>query len=83
MRRRCRKIAFVSAILALVAAALFYGHIYLTRLMDFEQRTVPESFYNQHAIYLWFTAVEWGCGLLLPIWLFRTSSGPNEKDTAT
>jgi hypothetical protein len=70
-RRRCRTLLGAGIALAIIETALVVWHARLTGLMDFQHQTVPGSFYNQHAVYLWITAAEWGLGIVLPIWLFR------------
>ena len=65
--------------LALVGAALFFQHAHLTNLMDFNSRTVPSTFYSQHAIYLWLTAAEWAIGIALAFHIVRTSFGGRLK----
>ncbi len=42
-------------------------------MMDFKQQTVPNSFYDQHALYLWLIACEWLLGIAMPIWIVPTS----------
>lgn len=75
-----RILAVVAILLAITTIALVADHHWLTGLMNMQNRTVPESFYAQHAIYLWLTAVEWGTGLLLPIlyaWVVRKAAAPS------
>ena len=64
-RQRNRWLWVLVAALVLVGAALCYQHTQLTNLMDFPTRTVANSFYSQHAIYLWLTTVEWAIGIAL------------------
>ncbi len=71
--RRSDKLWAFAAALGLIETALILWHFRLTGLMDFETRSVPASFYGQHAVYLWITAAEWGLGILLPFWLFRSA----------
>ncbi len=47
------------ATLAIVNIALFLTHAHLTKQMDFHERTVPDTFYSQHATYLWITTVDY------------------------
>lgn len=70
-RRRSRMLLFFLVSLGAIEIALVLWHSRLTGMMDFQDRTVPESFYDQHAVYLWMTAAEWGLGMLIPAWLFR------------
>jgi len=74
-RRRSRVLLFGSGVLGIVEIALILWHARLTGMMDFEYQSVPRNFYGQHAIYLWITAVEWGLGIGLPVWLF-----PGDQD---
>ncbi|MBS0263061.1 MAG: hypothetical protein JSS02_14045 [Planctomycetes bacterium] len=70
-RRRNRTLWGFAGLLAVVGMALWYWHSHLNSMMDAQAKTVPSDFYDQHAIYLWITAIEWGLGLILPYWLFR------------
>jgi hypothetical protein len=70
-RRRCRTLLAAGVALGVIEISLVVWHARLTSLMDFQHQTVPGSFYNQHAVYLWITAAEWGLGIVLPVWLFR------------
>ncbi len=74
-RRRARVLWVFAAALGIVLIALVLWHARLTGMMDFEYRSVPGSFYGQHAVYLWITAAEWGLGILLAAWLL-----PGQKD---
>ncbi|QDV21632.1 hypothetical protein Pan153_63220 [Gimesia panareensis] len=73
-RRQSRLLWGTGAILAIVVVCEFVWHIHLTALMDFQDQSVPEHFYGAHAIYLWMTAVEWGIGLLLPVYFFASGA---------
>lgn len=72
-RRRSRVLWIFAAALSLILFALVVWHVRLTRMMDFEQQTVPGNFYAEHAIYLWITAAEWALGMVVPIWIFPPS----------
>lgn len=60
----------VGGALAVIEIALIVWHARLSSMMDFQQQTVPGSFYREHAVYLWITAAEWVLGMATPIWLF-------------
>ena len=61
--------------LAITEVALVVWRSHLTGIMDFDQQTVPNEFYSQHAIYLWITAAECLLGMAMPIILAdRTGS---------
>jgi len=70
-RRRSRTLWAFAAALGVIEVALILWHSHLTGMMDFEYRSVPASFYGEHAVYLWITAAEWGLGIILPLALFR------------
>ena len=72
-RRRSRALLICGVALGAIDLALFAWHARLTGLMDFHYKTVPASFYGQHAVYLWITAAEWFLGIVLPFWLIRTT----------
>lgn len=69
-RRHARSLWLFVLVLGAIEVALVCWHARLTGMMDLEARSVPRSFYAQHAVYLWITAAEWGLGILLPAWLF-------------
>ncbi len=69
IRRRSRRLWIVGAMLAVTDIALVICHAKLTGMMDFKQQTVPDSFYDQHAVYLWLIACEWLLGIAMPIWI--------------
>jgi hypothetical protein len=70
-RRRGRALWVLGGALCAIEFALLLWHARLTGMMDFPSRSVPATFYDEHAVYLWITAAEWGLGIVLPIWLFR------------
>jgi hypothetical protein len=51
--------------LFVVTLLLVMQHHKLTSMMDFADHTVPDSFYAEHAWYLWLTTGEWGLGALV------------------
>lgn len=80
-RQRHRWLGGLVAALVLVGAALFYQHARLTNLMDFSSRAVSDSFYSQHAVYLWLTAAEWAIGIALVLVLVVRDSGNCSETT--
>lgn len=68
-RRRSAPLWCVVGMLFGICVGLFLDHAYLSQQMDPTQRTVPEGFYGDHAVYLWLTAVEWFLGILVLVWL--------------
>ena len=85
-RRRRRVLWCVVAGMVLVDAALLFEHSRLTAMLNFEDRSAPGGFYQQHAIYLWITAAEWGLGFVVPFaaGLVSTNGPPDcrERDRA-
>ena len=78
-RTRSRTLWIIAASLSIIAIALVLWHARLTGMMDFKQQTVPGGFYGEHAVYLWITASEWALGMLIPIWLFPSSTRVNAQ----
>jgi hypothetical protein len=64
-RKKLLAIAWIVFFLATLG--LLFVHRLLSTELRFETREVPESFYQLHAIYLWFTTTQWLAGLSLPI----------------
>lgn len=61
--------------LAVIDAALLHQHQELSGLISFQDQSISDGFYSQHAIYLWLTTIEWAIGLTIP---FLVSSGSEE-----
>ena len=88
-RRRSRKLWAIAVVLAIIDIVLIVWHGKLTGMMDFEHPSVPDSFYAQHAVYLWITAAEWFLGMMMPIWILpianhvnsQTSGGADHRST--
>lgn len=78
IRRRSVSLGGLFGILFGVGVGLFLDHSYLSKQMDPNQRTVPEGFYADHAVYLWLTAIEWFLGILVLGWLVPVQSNRNE-----
>lgn len=76
-RRRNSRLLWATAImLTFISILLVERHAYLTKQMNFQDRSVASDFYSQHAVYLWITAAEWIVGLMVPfvlIYATRTS----------
>lgn len=68
-RRKSKVLSFAGVVLLLALIAEVFWHRRLTGLVDFKDRSVPSGFYAEHAIYLWMTAVEWGLGIMIPMFL--------------
>ena len=66
-----RWLGVVTIGLVVAAGLLIFQHAQLSALMNFSERSVPESFYSEHAIYLWLTAVEWGLGIVVLVLLLQ------------
>ncbi len=77
--RRSIGLCIVGAMLTIIDIALLVDHAKLTGMMDFKLHTVPSSFYDQHAVYLWIVAVEWLLGLTIPIWIIASNAEINLK----
>lgn len=52
-----------TAWLTLCTLLLTSLHAHLSQQLDFQTKSVPESFYNLHAIYLWLTTAQWLSGI--------------------
>ncbi len=72
-RRRSGTLLFSTIALGAIETALVFWHARLTGIMDFHDKSVPGSFYGQHAVYLWITAAEWTLGIILGPLLFGAS----------
>lgn len=72
-RRQHRALWIVSGALAVINLSLLFAHSHLTAMLDFNNRSVPENFYQSHATYLWLTTVEWLLGLSIPLLVWQTS----------
>ena len=68
-RSRSRVLGVAALLLAVIDIALLVWHARLTSMLNFADQLVPGSFYGEHAIYLWTTAVEWMLGVAIPFWL--------------
>lgn len=79
--RRCRWLGAVTMALAVVNAALLFEHSALTDMMDFSSRTVEDTFYSQHAVYLWLTTAEWALGFALIVAAGLTGAGGSLTET--
>lgn len=69
-------VAVIVAIFALNLVLMFVWHSHLTHAMDFEKRSVPSTFYKQHAVYLWLFAAQWLQGMLVPVLVLRAETAP-------
>jgi len=81
IRRRSRGLGIITAVMSLPTVALILWHSRLSGLMDFVHQIVARHFYTEHAVYLWITVVEWGFGMLMPIWLFQRNVWPSHPVT--
>ncbi|MFN7732175.1 MAG: hypothetical protein ACK5OB_09735 [Pirellula sp.] len=72
---RLRSSAWIclSIAIAMTTVVLMVWHRHLSLAMNFVDRTVPENFYTEHAIYLWITAVEWLLGMVVAAMLTRVA----------
>ena len=71
IRLRSVIVGVLVATLALNLVLMFMWHSNMTQAMDFEKRSVPASFYQQHAVYLWLFAAQWLQGMLVPVLILR------------
>lgn len=71
-RRRSLALSLCGLLLLASNVGLIVWHRRLTSLM-FQSPSIPETFYDQHAVYLWITTIEWGIGLLTLCLLFMDS----------
>lgn len=78
-RSRRRGLWLSGFALLLLLPSLFVWHVHLTSMMDFKTQTVPVTFYNEHAIYLWLTAAEWAIGIYIPVSVLTTKNGKMES----
>ena len=67
--RKKRASWIVVVLLSTITVALLIAHSMLSSQMNFEEKSVPNHFYSQHAIYLWITAAEWFVGMSVPLFL--------------
>ncbi len=67
--RKKRASWVVVVLLATITVALLIAHSMLSSQMNFQEKSVPNHFYSQHAIYLWITAAEWFVGMSVPLFL--------------
>lgn len=72
---RLRSSAWIclSIAVAMTTVVLMVWHRHLSLAMNFVDRTVPENFYTEHAIYLWITSVEWLLGMVVAAMLTRVA----------
>ena len=61
-----------------VTNALLLWHGHLSNMMNSRDRSVQDHFYQEHAIYLWLTAVQWMIGLAIPPLLFKGYCSRNQ-----
>ena len=73
-RRRSLGLWIIGVMLTITEIALVIFHARLTGMMDFKHQTVPDSFYDQHALYLWLIAFEWLLGIATTIWIVPTAA---------
>ncbi len=66
-RTSSRGLYALSAGIGIVTLLLFIGHEILSSQMNFKESSVSESFYSQHARYLWLTTAQWLLGLFVPV----------------
>lgn len=77
--RKNRLVYATAFLLAFISILLMAGHTYLTKQMNFQDRSVGSDFYSQHAIYLWITAAEWTVGLTVPFILTYATRTPQPE----
>lgn len=68
-----------TAWLTLCTLLLMSLHTHLSQQLDFQTKSVPESFYNLHAIYLWLTTAQWLSGLPIA-WILIQHSLSNSNN---
>jgi hypothetical protein len=71
-RTSFRKLYALAAGIGIATVLLFMGHRILSGQMNFQEFSVSENFYSQHALYLWLTTAQWLLGLLVPVALQAT-----------
>ena len=74
IRLQSISLGVASATLAANVLFLTLWHAHLTSNMNFAEHSVPSTFYQQHAVYLWLFAVEWIQGMVISALLFRSVS---------
>jgi hypothetical protein len=78
-RRRCRALLVCGVILVVIDLGLIAWHHRLTSLLS-QNEAISESFYDQHAVYLWMTTIEWSVGLFVMCFLFNSSGNDRNPD---
>lgn len=74
VRLRSISVGVLSATLAANVLFQTFWHARLTSNMNFAEHSVPTTFYQQHAVYLWLFAVEWIQGMMISAMLFLSVS---------
>ncbi len=72
IRLQSISLGILSATLASNILLLTLWHAHLTSNMNFAEHSVPSTFYQQHAVYLWLFAIEWIQGIVISAMLFRS-----------
>ncbi len=78
LRKRDRINVIASVLLGSLTVVLIAWHRRLSGMMSADSATLPDGFYQNHAIYLWLTTAQWLCGLLL---MLRSGDGLPDATT--
>ena len=74
LRLQSISVGVLTSTLAANVLFLTLWHAHLTNNMNFADHSVPSTFYQKHAVYLWLFAVEWIQGMVISAMLFQSDS---------